>query len=375
MIDAREFLRLLKSEGIDFFSGVPDSLLKDFCACLSDNAEGLSNVVAPNEGCAVAMAAGHFLATSKPACVYMQNSGQGNAVNPLLSLVDEEVYNIPLLMLVGWRGQPGKKDEPQHAKQGKLTLKIFDTLGIKYELLGADMELAKAQVKSAAEYMLKTNKPFALVVEKATFKKCEAKIARPECSQIPRRDAIAKVASALSKSDICVATTGHISRELYEFRKFNSLPHDSDFLTVGSMGHASSIALAIALAKPERRVVCLDGDGALLMHAGALATIAACKPKNFKHIVFNNLSHDSVGGQPTCAGATNAAKLALAMGYESAFSVSDEGELEDKIKKFLEAKSPSLLEIKVKRGAREGLMRPLETPAENKKIFMDFLRD
>ena len=173
---------------------------------------------------------------------------------------------------------------------------------------------------------------------------------------------------------MCIATTGHISRELYEFRKFNSLPHDSDFLTVGSMGHASSIALAIALAKPKRRVVCFDGDGALLMHAGALATIAACKPKNFKHVVFNNLSHDSVGGQPTCANAIDVTKLALAMGYESAFSVSDESKLDSEIKKFLEAKSPSLLEIKVKRGAREGLMRPLETPIENKKIFMDFLR-
>lgn len=374
MIDAREFLRLLKSEGIDFFSGVPDSLLKDFCACLLDNAEGLSNIVAPNEGCAVAIAAGHFLATSKPACVYMQNSGQGNAVNPLLSLVDEEVYNIPLLMLVGWRGQPDKKDEPQHAKQGKLTLEIFNTLGIKCEVLDADMELAEAQVKRAAEYMRETSKPFALVVEKSTFRKCEAKISRPECSQILRRDAIAKVAGLLSKSDVCIATTGHISRELYEFRKFNSLPHDSDFLTVGSMGHASSIALAIALAKPKRRVVCFDGDGALLMHAGALATIAACKPKNFKHVVFNNLSHDSVGGQPTCANAIDVTKLALAMGYESAFSVSDESKLDSEIKKFLEAKSPSLLEIKVKRGAREGLMRPLETPMENKKIFMDFLR-
>ena len=374
MIDAREFLRLLKSEGIDFFSGVPDSLLKDFCACLLDNAEGLSNIVAPNEGCAMAIAAGHFLATSKPACVYMQNSGQGNAVNPLLSLVDEEVYNIPLLMLVGWRGQPDKKDEPQHVKQGKLTLKIFDTLGIKYEVLDADMELAEAQVKRAAEYMRETSKPFALVVEKSTFRKCEAKIARPECSQILRRGAIAKVAGLLSKSDVCIATTGHISRELYEFRKFNSLPHDSDFLTVGSMGHASSIALAIALAKPKRRVVCFDGDGALLMHAGALATIAACKPKNFKHVVFNNLSHDSVGGQPTCANAIDVTKLALAMGYESAFSVSDESKLDSEIKKFLEANSPSLLEIKVKRGAREGLMRPLETPIENKKIFMDFLR-
>lgn len=374
MIDAREFLRLLKSEGIDFFSGVPDSLLKDFCACLLDNAEGLSNIVAPNEGCAVAIAAGHFLATSKPACVYMQNSGQGNAVNPLLSLVDEEVYNIPLLMLVGWRGQPGKKDEPQHAKQGKLTLKIFDTLGIKYEVLKKDIELTEAQVKRAAEYMREMSKPFALIVEKSTFKKCEAKIARPECSQILRRDAIAKVAGLLSKSDVCIATTGHISRELYEFRKFNSLPHDSDFLTVGSMGHASSIALAIALAKPKRRVVCFDGDGALLMHAGALATIASCKPKNFKHVVFNNLSHDSVGGQPTCANAIDVTKLALAMGYESAFSVSGESKLDSEIKKFLEANSPSLLEIKVKRGAREGLMRPLETPIENKKIFMDFLR-
>lgn len=375
MIDAREFLNVLKSEGIDFFAGVPDSLLKDFCACLADNVKSDSNIVAPNEGCAVAIAAGHFLATSKPACVYMQNSGQGNAVNPLLSLVDEDVYNIPLLMLVGWRGQPGKKDEPQHVKQGKLTLKIFETLGIKCELLEGDVEPAKAQVKRAAEYMRETSKPFALVVEKSTFEKYEKKSARPECSQIPRREAIAKVAGLLSKSDICLATTGHISRELYEFRKFNSLPHDSDFLTVGSMGHASSIALAIALAKPERRVVCFDGDGALLMHAGVLATIAACKPKNFKHVVFNNLSHDSVGGQPTCASAIDLTKLALAMGYESAFSVSDEEKLADKIKEFLEAKSPSLLEIKVKRGAKPDLMRPLETPAENKKIFMDFLED
>lgn len=374
MINAHDFLDALKSEKIEFFAGVPDSLLKDFCACISDEVLNQSNIIAANEGNAIAIAAGYFLATSKPACVYMQNSGQGNAINPLLSLVDEDVYKIPLLMIVGWRGEPDTKDEPQHKKQGKLTAKIFDTLGIKYEILSAEINLAKQQLKRAADFMKSESSPYALIVKKSTFEKYQSKNFRKECSEIPRRIAIEKFAKSLSKNDICVATTGHISRELYEYRKSNLLPHNSDFLTVGSMGHASSIALAIALKKPDRNVFCFDGDGALLMHTGALATIASLSPKNFKHIVFNNQAHDSVGGQPTAANAVDIPKLALAFGYKSAFSVSKESDLDSEIQKFLKSESPSLLEIKVKRGASPDLIRPEESPQENKKIFMDFLK-
>lgn len=363
MLNANSFYEALKKHGINMFCGVPDSLLKDFCACVSDNTPLDRNIIAANEGNALAIAAGHYLATGKPAVVYMQNSGLGNIVNPLLSLVDDEVYNIPALLIIGWRGEPGVHDEPQHVKQGKLTLPLLETMGVKYEIL-EDL----SQISSAVEYMKKTNRPFAFVVKKGTFEPFLKEKTEPKYS-LTREDAIKKVISLMGKRDIVVATTGMISRELYENRE----THEKDFLTVGSMGHASSIALGIALNKPERKVFCFDGDGAFLMHMGANVVIASRRLPNLKHIIFNNEAHDSVGGQPTAIGSANIENIAKGCGYSNVYQVQTLDEINNAWNEFYNLTEPCLLEIKVKSGSRKDLGRPKEKPVENKQAFMSFI--
>ena len=351
-----------------FFCGVPDSLLKDFCAVLSEKTNARQHIIAANEGNAIALAAGYYLATGKPAVVYMQNSGLGNCVNPLLSLMDKEVYNIPVLLLIGWRGEPGIKDEPQHIKQGKVTDSLLKCMGIKYNLLEC-----QEQIDEAFNYMKTTKEPYALIVRKGTFSKYQHHAFIPERYSLSREEAIEKVLSAIPDNGIVVSTTGHISREVYEAREKNNQSHKQDFLTVGSMGHASSIAMGIALKKENNMVFCLDGDGAALMHMGAIPVIASRKMENYKHIVFNNEAHDSVGSQPTVAGNIDFIKLALSCGYSQAFSVSTKAELEKILPLFSTSKGTILLEIKVKCGARPDLGRPKERPVENKKIFMQNL--
>lgn len=365
MIKTSEFYNTLIENGIDSFYGVPDSLLKDFCAYIADNAAYEKNVITANEGNALAMAAGHYLVAQKPAVVYMQNSGLGNIVNPLLSLTDEEVYAIPVLLVIGWRGEPNVHDEPQHIKQGKLTLPLLEVMGVRYEILDS-----MAQVSLAFEYMRETGKPFALIVRKGTFSAYSYKVRHNE-SEFVREDAVKMVLSLLGNRDIVVSTTGMISRELYE----NRSSHEKDFLTVGSMGHASSIAFGIALERENRKVFCFDGDGAFLMHMGAGAVIASRKLKNFRHIVFNNAAHDSVGGQPTVAEKIDLPKIAAGSGYIKTFSARTSDELKSVWTDFYEMNGPSLLEIKVKCGARENLGRPKEKPVENKNAFMAFLKD
>ena len=310
-MNASDFYNSLIKHGIDMFCGVPDSLLKDFCACVTDNTPANKNIIAANEGNALAIAAGHYLATRKPAVVYMQNSGLGNIVNPLLSLTDDEVYNIPALLIIGWRGEPGVHDEPQHIKQGKLTLPLLETMGIRYEIL-EDV----SQIASAVEYMTQTKKPFAFVVRKGTFEPFPKEKTISKYS-LAREEAIKKVVSLLGEKDIVVSTTGMISRELYENRQ----THEKDFLTVGSMGHASSIAFGVAINKPDRKVFCFDGDGAFLMHMGASAVIASRKLPNLKHIVFNNEAHDSVGGQPTVMNHVEIADVIKGCGYDNVYQV------------------------------------------------------
>ena len=369
----QDFYNILSDNGIDCFCGVPDSLLKNFCAYVTDNAK--NHTITANEGNAIALASGHYLATGRPALVYMQNSGIGNCVNPLLSLTDEEVYNIPLLMLIGWRGEPGKKDEPQHIKQGKVTNDLLKVMGIKYEILPESFEEAKPLIENAFKYMKDTKCPFAFIVKKGLFEdyKLKNKVTAPY--KFRREDAIETVIKSLTDSDVIVSTTGHISREVYETRERLGQGHKQDFLTVGSMGHSSSIALGIALDKPDRNIYCFDGDGALLMHTGALVVNASKGINNFKHVLFNNEAHDSVGSQPTTIGSNgvNVKKLALNAGYKKAYSVKSKKELIKVLPKFISEKCTTLLEIKVKCGAREDLGRPKEKPWENKKLFMDNL--
>lgn len=373
MINTADLYNLLTENNVNCFCGVPDSLLKDFCAYITDNTDNKHHTITANEGNAIGLAAGHYLATGNPALVYMQNSGIGNCVNPLLSLTDEEVYNIPLMMFIGWRGEPDKKDEPQHIKQGKVTDKLLEAMDIKYSIMPDNFEEAKPLINKAFQYMKDTNCPYAFIIRKGTFEKYTLKNKKVSPYELKRENAIETVIKHLTAKDIIVSTTGHISREVYETRNRLKQLHKQDFLTVGSMGHSSSIALGIALEKPDRNIYCFDGDGAFLMHQGAITVNATKELTNFKHIVFNNEAHDSVGSQPTAMFKEDLSKVALDCGYKKSYSVSSLEELQRILPSFINDNCTSLLEIKVKCGAREDLGRPKEKPQENKNIFMENL--
>jgi phosphonopyruvate decarboxylase len=368
MISSSDFYNSLKNKGIDFFAGVPDSLLKDFCAYLQDNAQKNRHIISANEGNAVGLALGHYLATGNPALVYMQNSGQGNAVNPLTSLADKEVYGIPILLLVGWRSEPGIKDEPQHAKQGRITLDLLKTLEIPYSILEDSFE---KNLEDALKYMKEKSSPYALIAKKGTFEEYKSKPIDSKYS-LTREDALKIVLSRLEK-EVVVSTTGMLSRELFELREQSKQNHEKDFLVVGGMGHASSIALGIAL-NSEKQVYCLDGDGSVLMHMGSLAVNALANSKNFRHIVFNNGSHESVGGQPTAASDLNLADIAKSCSYKSVFIAENKEELEKEIQNLAKSEGPSFLEIKIKKGHRKDLGRPTKSSEENKISFMNYLK-
>ncbi|MBN1645237.1 phosphonopyruvate decarboxylase [Candidatus Woesearchaeota archaeon] len=374
MINCKEFYDKLNEKGIDFFAGVPDSLLKDFCAYITDNAKTENHIITANEGGAIALATGYYLATGKMVLVYMQNSGQGNAVNPLISLADSDVYSIPLLMMVGWRGEPGKKDEPQHKKQGKITLALLETMGIEYAILPDDMEEAAKIIDCAVTYMAENNAPYALIIKKGTFESYSLKTELETFYDLNREQAIKLILDQLNPNDIVISTTGKTSRELFEYREESKQGHEKDFLTVGSMGHASQIALGIALSKPDRQVYCFDGDGAVIMHTGSLAIIGSKAPKNFKHVVFNNGAHDSVGGQPTVGFEVDFPAIAQACGYQNVKSAEKIEDIKEKIQLLKTCEGPALLEIKINKGARKDLGRPTTTPKDNKKAFMEFLK-
>ena len=371
MIQPELFIELLRNEGVDFFTGIPDSLLKSLCAYITDNVDTKNHIIAANEGGAVALAAGYHLSTGKIGCVYMQNSGEGNAINPLLSLVDKDVYNIPVLLIIGWRGEPGTKDEPQHIKQGKVTLSLLDSMGINYDILD---ESWQEQTIKALHEIKETNGVYALIVRKGIFD--EYKLSAPKNNDfaLSREEAIHIVVNQHSDNDIIVSTTGMISRELFEYRTAQNQGHEKDFLTVGSMGHASQIALSIAIQKPEQQVYCFDGDGAVIMHLGGMAIVGQIAPQKFIHIVFNNGAHDSVGGQPTIGLDINLVEIAKACGYKSAFSAQTKDEILLALKEMANVVGPHFLEIKVRKGARPNLGRPTTTPIENKQVFMKNLQ-
>ena len=374
MVSPKYFIDRLGACGIDFFAGVPDSLLKNICAYISDTLDERHNIIAANEGGAVGLAAGYHLATGRIGCVYMQNSGEGNIVNPLASLTDKDVYNIPVLLLIGWRGRPGIHDEPQHVKQGKVTTGLLNTLGIEYTVLSKDEEKAGGQIEKAVEYMRRTNEVYALVIEKDTFETYSLIKNVSNNLALSREDAIRTVASALDEKDVIVSTTGMISRELFEYRTSAGEGHERDFLTVGSMGHANQIALGIALEKPDRRVWCFDGDGAALMHMGGMAIVASKQPTNYVHVIFNNGAHDSVGGQPTVGLDIDLCAIARAVGYKAAYSTEDGSELASILTKAKGQPGPVLVQVCVKKGNRKDLGRPTTTPVENKEALMRFLQ-
>lgn len=375
MIRPSFFYNLLSEYGIEFYAGVPDSLLKNLCAYITDNADKKNNIIAANEGGAIGLAAGYHLATGGIPVVYMQNSGLGNTINPLLSLTDKEVYNMPVLLVIGWRGEPNVHDEPQHIKQGKVTIPLLDCMGIRNEIIADNENDLQTQIANAVNYMKTTNEVFALVVKKGTFDSYKLKNNRQYDYALEREEAIQMVAASMDKKAVVVSTTGKISRELFEYRENSEHTHHRDFLTVGSMGHASQIALGIALNKPDRNIYCFDGDGAVIMHMGSMGIVGEMAPKNFFHIVFNNGAHDSVGGQPTIGLNIDIPNIAACCGYKKVISVEKREELQEILTSLAANEGPVLLEIKVKKGSRDNLGRPTTTPIENKTALMDFIQN
>ncbi|QPJ64471.1 MAG: phosphonopyruvate decarboxylase [Candidatus Nitrohelix vancouverensis] len=372
MIDNKGFYDLLLEQKIDFFTGVPDSLLKDFCAWLTDNADSKSHIITANEGAAVGLGMGYHLATGKIPLVYMQNSGLGNSINPLLSLTDREVYSIPLLLLVGWRGEPGVKDEPQHVKQGKVMLPLMDAMELPCAVMGPDSD-AEAILRKAGEHFKAHSSPYAILVQKGSFETHKLKNAVETDFPMNREQAIERLLRWMAPEDVVVSTTGMTSREVFEIREAEGQGHAKDFLTVGGMGHASQIALGVAMQKPGRRVYCIDGDGAALMHLGSLAINGLSQCDNFKHVLINNGAHDSVGGQPTAGFDVDFGAVARALGYATVLRENDPERLADALDALKNGAGPGILEIRVNKGARKDLGRPTTTPTQNKTAFMQFL--
>jgi len=369
MLDCAATYSLIREQGLRFFTGVPDSLLKDFCAYVSEQASNDDHVIAANEGNAAALALGHFLGTGEPAVVYMQHSGMGNTVNPLLSLADPEVYSVPMLLIIGWRGEPGVKDEPQHVKQGRTMTEVLDAMEVPWFLLPREIADADRVISEAVQTMRQRMGPVAILVRTKAFQ--PYKLASEVATTFPmnREAAVKIIVSQLGQDDLIVSTTGKTSRELYEYR----MAQDSechDFLTVGGMGHTASIAMGLARARPDQLVVCLDGDGSLIMHMGALGVIGNAASPNLLHIVINNGAHDSVGGQPTVGFNIDIPAIATACGYREAVSVSEPDALEAEVTRLRGEAGPVLLEVKVNKGARADLGRPKSTPIENRDALM-----
>ena len=374
MINCETLWEIFKRQGITYFTGVPDSTFKEWMSFLEEkHGIEITNRIVAIERDAVGWAAGYHAATGEIGVVYMQNSGLGNVVNPITSLTDPEVYNIPLLLMIGWRGELGEKDEPQHKKMGRITEPLLDVLEIKYSILPDTAEEAEKLIKESAEYIRKTGRPYALIIRSGTLEEYKSH-AKESCNyEMTREEAIKIIIDEMNESDVVVSTTGKTSRELFELREKEKSGHDRDFLMVGSMGLASSFGAEIALQKPEKRVFIFDGDGAAIMSEGVFSTIGFYSPENFYHVIFDNGSYDSTGGQPTTSSIVDFEKVALANGYKTASTVKTEQELRTYVRKTETEKGPWLIVVKVKKGARKDLGRPTSSPVENKQKFMKFL--
>ena len=367
-----EVEKLIKILDKDFYTGVPDSQLKALCNYLTNNADPKNHIIAANEGNAVALGAGYHLATGKIPVIYMQNSGQGNTINPVASLTNDKVYAIPQIFIIGWRGEPNVKDEPQHIYQGEVTLKLLEVMDIAYFVITPETnedELKETMV--SFNKILEKGKSVAFVVKKGALK-YENKVVYKNNYQMKREEIIEHIAK-ITKEDLIISTTGKASRELYEIRDKYSQSHKYDFLTVGSMGHSSSIALGVAL-NTTNKVWCIDGDGALLMHMGSMGLIGTNKPDNLVHILINNGSHETVGGMKTVCDNMNWEQIAISCGYEYAKSVDNFEDLDKALIECKENKILSFLEIKCAIGAREDLGRPKIPAIENKKNFMEYIK-
>ena len=366
---------LIETIGADFYSGVPDSQLRALCDYLIDRygTDPKHHIIAANEGNAVALAAGYHLATGKIPVVYMQNSGEGNVINPVASLMNDKVYAIPCVFIVGWRGEPGVHDEPQHIYQGEVTLKLLEDMDIAHFVISKDTTEAELAAKMQEfKRILAAGKQVAFVIKKGALE-FDGNVKYENHNTMTREDIIRHIVEHTGGNPI-VSTTGKASRELFEIREARGEGHEKDFLTVGSMGHASSIALGIAVQKPDKKIWIIDGDGAVLMHMGAMAVIGANAPKNIVHIVINNGAHETVGGMPTVASKIDLAAIAKGCGYPNATSVEGFGELDLELEAAKHRNELNLIEVKCSVGARADLGRPTTTARENKKNFVENLR-
>lgn len=371
-----DFLSEVAKLGIDFFTGVPDSQLKALCDDLMyEYGIGDRHVIAANEGAACGLAAGHYLATGKPALVYMQNSGIGNAVNPICSLLNDKVYAIPALFVVGWRGEPGVKDEPQHVFQGEITRKLLDCLKIQNYVLSEDTTVNELREDiEEIRAIFTQGKQAAFVIRKGALV-TQNKLKYENTYPMSREEVVSTVCENAKADDIFVSTTGKLSRELFETRAHMGQSHQSDFLTVGSMGHSCMIALGIAKEKPDRRVICMDGDGAVLMHTGSVAVLGANQPKNLLHILINNGAHETVGGMPTVSKSIDYPMLAKACGYQHTYQAENKEDLVKALKEVEGMEGPIFLEVRTNLLSRADLGRPTTTPTQNKEAFMSFVRE
>ncbi|MFX1375595.1 MAG: phosphonopyruvate decarboxylase [Promethearchaeota archaeon] len=373
MISSKDFIDLLISHDFTFFTGIPDSTFKDLMKYLSEEDTNLNNIIACNECEAIALASGYHLATNKIGTVYMQNSGLGKAVNPLTSLCDPEVYSIPILLMIGWRGEPEKKDAPQHKKMGRIMLSMLESLEIPYIILDPDLDYINSNLIKAKNYFNKQKGPFALIFRRNFFKEHKMKKSLSNDHSMSSNDAINLLMDNLDNEEIIISTTGYISRELFEYREKNKLNHNQSFYNIGAMGSASSIGLGIALQKPHKRVIIFDGDGAAIMQMGAFTTIGKNSPSNFVHIIFDNEAHESTGGQPTNSSIVEFTGIAAASNYRSTILIQTQEELMNSIDQIKNGNGPILIHIKINLSDNKVLKRPNKHPKEYKEEFMKHL--
>jgi len=372
-MNCSEIWNIFKKYNYRFFTGVPDSTFKAWMSFLDENhGNGLENIISSNECEAVAIATGYHLATNNIGVVYMQNSGFGKTVNPITSLADAEVYSIPMLLMIGWRGEPGKKDEPQHKKMGRVTIPLLEALEIPYSFFPETVSEFEQLLQKIAIFFKENKKPYALIVKKNTIEPFTSSKKRETTYEMTREEALKIIIESFKGDEIIVSTTGKTSRELFELRVARG-EKPRDFYTVGSMGCTSSIALGIALNSKKKTIV-IDGDGALIMQLGALTTIGHYNPENFYHILIDNNAHESTGGQPTVSDTVNFKKICLGSGYKSVYRADNRDNLKNELGKLFQEKGPSMLIIEVKKGSREDLGRPTTTAIQNKEYFMKFLQ-
>lgn len=371
-MDSQTLLEIFREFEIELVTGVPDSLLNNFIEELDNPKNTFQHLIAANEGNAVAIGIGHYLASGKSPVIYMQNSGLGNAINPLASLTHKNVYSIPLILVIGWRGEPGVRDEPQHMVQGAITRTLLENLQIPFVIVGADTLISEVQ-DFLSIYLERSEGPMAILVRRETLSGDKKSTPPASNTTLTREEAISTITDALPNDSIIVATTGKLSRELDEKRSREGIV-GIDFLTVGGMGHASSIALGIALSLSQRLVVCLDGDGAALMHLGAIAVIGNAKPKHFIHILINNGVHESVGNSSIGNKDINFQLFSQAVGYSKYYMITDANDIFRTIQQALSDQGPTFIEVLTNSESRPNLGRPQLTPLKNRDIFTNHLR-